>query len=143
MNKWKDKVTIQDLRDYRAICAEIIQKEEELKKGKVHVVDTVQSAANFPYWKHTIAVEGDIYITNADKLKKAIIRLRDKKALIEKYVLEIKPHKVRRICAIYYLEPSHGEKITWEYVADVLNDGSTGDSCRVLLRRYLAINTAR
>lgn len=139
MNKIRD-ITIQDLRDYRAICAEIRHKEEELKAGKVHVADTVQSAAEFPYCKHTVLIEGDIYLKNPSKMKKDIIRLRDKKAHIERFVANIFPHKIRQICEIYYLIPAYGEKITWEYVADQLNDGSTGDSCRILLRRYLALN---
>ena len=138
-NKVSD-VTIQDLRDYRALCAELRTREEEMKKGKIHVADTVQTAANFPYWKHTIVVEGDIYTKNPERLKRHIIALRNKKAHIERFVMNIDPLKIQRIAAIYYLEPAYGEKITWEYVADELNDGSTGESCRKLLHRYVTVN---
>lgn len=134
-----DELTVQDLRDYRAICAELRSKEDELRKGKVHVVDTVQTAANFPYWKHVIAVEGDIYLRDPAKLKKQIIRLRDRKAKIEKLVMRINPATVRRIVQIYFVEPAYGEKITWDYVADKLNDGSTGDACRMKMNRYFAM----
>lgn len=142
MNKVKG-ITIQDLRDYRTICAALKAAEDELASGKQHVVDTVQSAANFPYWKHIVTVEGDIYLKNPDRLKKEIVRLRDKKAKIERFVLNIYPAKIQRIAAIYYLEPAYGEKITWEYIADRLNDGSTGDSCRMMLRRYLLDNCSK
>lgn len=49
-------MTIAELKQYRSICAEIKDLENELKSS--YVGDSVTSASGFPYSKHTVHIEG-------------------------------------------------------------------------------------
>lgn len=129
-------IGLKELRSYRVICAEIIQREEKLKKDKYHVVDAVQTAADFPYWKHTVGIEGDLYPYPVEPERRKIQELRDEKARIERYVESVQDYKIRRCIEICFIEPCDG-KITWEMVADKIGDGSTGDSIRMMIKRYM------
>ena len=135
------QVTIKDLRNYRALCAEIEQKEQSLREKKQHVFDMVQSSAEFPYSQHNVVIEGDVYAAPTHEERARITQLMTKRFAVEKFVGSITDYKVRRIIELYYIEPAYGEKPTWEDVADRLNDGSTGDACRMVVARYFNIRT--
>lgn len=49
-------MTIAELKQYRSLCAEIKDIEDELKGS--YVGDSVTSASGFPYSKHTVHIEG-------------------------------------------------------------------------------------
>lgn len=49
-------MTIAELKQYRNLCAEIEDLEDELKG--FYVGDSVTSASGFPYSKHTVHIEG-------------------------------------------------------------------------------------
>lgn len=49
-------MTIAELKQYRSLCAEIKDLEDELKGS--YVGDSVTSASGFPYSKHTVHIEG-------------------------------------------------------------------------------------
>ena len=129
-------MTINDLRAYRTICAEIDRREEKLRRDRQHVVDTVQTAANFPYWKHVIPVEGDVYPYPVAPERAKIEALKERKVAIERFVAKIADYQTRLIFELYFLSPDGGEKITWERVADIINDGRSGDACRMAVMRY-------
>lgn len=129
-------MTLKELRSYRAICAEIERREDRLNRDRQHVVDTVQTAANFPYWKHVIPVEGDVYPYPVAPERAKIAELRGRKAEIERFVANIADYQTRLIFELYFLAPAAGEKMTWEKVADIINDGRGGDACRMAVLRF-------
>lgn len=132
-------MTLKDLRNYRAITAELNRRVVSLQKDKRHVVDMVQSAADFPYWLHGVTVEGDVYDSAPRDVKATqnrILALAAIKAEIERWVNSIDDYRIRQIAQLYYLAPLHGDKVTWEDVADAMGDGSTGDACRMAFLRY-------
>lgn len=117
------------------LCAEIERKEAQIQKEKLHVVDAVQTAAEHPYWLHTIPVEGDVYPPEVEGLRRIVARKNAEKAYIVRFVNGIEDYKIRRAIEIKYLDPADG-MVTWEMVADQLNDGSTGDSIRKKIARF-------
>ncbi len=129
-------MTAKELRCYRSICSEIIQREEKLKRDRLHVHDAVQSAAEFPYSKHTVPIEGDVYPYPARPEFDRIWALKAKKKSIEKFVSGIQDPQLRRAMEIRYIEPC-SERVTWEMVADLMADGSTGTSLKVMACRYM------
>ncbi len=130
-------MTIKELRDYRAVCAELIQRSKKLRDDRRHVFDAVQSAADFPYSLHTVVVEGDVYPYPALPEFDRIGALRHKKEAVERWARSIDDYSVERIVELYFLTPAYGCKPTWEDVADALGDGSTGDGCRMKFVRYM------
>ena len=129
-------MTLKELRCYRVICSEIAALEGKLNKDKYHVVDAVQSAADFPFWKHTVTVEADLWPYPVEPEKQKLRVLRARKAEIERFVASVPDDKIRRCMEICFIEPC-SERITWEMVADAINDGSTGDSLRMAVKRYV------
>ena len=129
-------MTLKELRCYRVICSEITAIEEKLNRDKYHVVDAVQSAADFPFWKHTVTVEADLYPYPVAPEKEKLCALRVRKSDIERFVSSVPDDKIRRCMEICFIEPCDGH-ITWEMVADALRDGSTGDSLRMAVKRYI------
>lgn len=57
-------MTLEKIKSYRAICAEIRDIEQAL--GKEYAGDAVSSASDFPYSKHTVHIEG--YPSNSGTL---------------------------------------------------------------------------
>ena len=129
-------ITLKDLREYRTICAEIDMLNDKLKRDKRHVYDTVQSAADFPYWKHSVMIEGDIHDYDVTPVVKHIFQLRDRKARLERFVATVPDYKVRRAMEVCFIEPCDGH-VTWEMVADAMGDGSNGNSIRQLVWKYM------
>lgn len=68
-------MTIAELKQYRSICAEIKDLEDELKGS--YVGDSVTSSSGFPYLKHTVHIEG--YKTNGGTVA-TLARLSELKA---------------------------------------------------------------
>ena len=130
-------ITVKDLRNYRAICAEIEDLQDRIRRAKTHVFDTVKSSAEFPYSQHNVVIEGDVYDHPVAAEKARLMALQGKRYQIERFVGNIDDYRVRRIVTIYYIEPADGSKLSWEQVADKLNDGTTGDACRMLVMRYI------
>ena len=129
-------MTLKDLRCYRVICSEIAALEDKLNRDKYHVVDSVQSAADFPYWKHSVAVEGDLYPYPVEPELRKIRNLKARKADIERYVAAVPDIKIRRCMELYFIYPCV-ERVTWEMVADALGDGSTGNAIKIKVSRYV------
>lgn len=125
------------IQNYRVLCAEIRRKEAKIQQEKLHVVDAVQTAAEHPYWLHTIPIEGDIYPADVNDLRREVARKKAQTAYVLRYVQEIENYKIKRAVEIKYIEPAD-EVVTWEKVADELADGSTGDSIRKLIYRHFS-----
>ena len=129
-------MTIHELRNYRAICAELMQKTQQLENDKIHVVDAVQTAAEFPYWKHTVPIEGDIYPYDAKPIRGLILRRKQQKAEIEKFVDGIGNYIVRRAVEVRYIEPCD-EPISWEKTAEIVGYHGNGNALKQLVWKEL------
>ena len=130
-------MTINDLKHYRSLCAELAYRIKRVKNAKHHVFDSVQDASQFPYSKHTVVIEGDVYSRPIVGEYNKIALLKYKKREVERFVESITDDRVRRIVDLYFLSPVYGEKPTWEDVAAQMNDGSTGEACRKKFERYM------
>lgn len=130
------RFTLKDLREYRPLCAEIERLEMELQRDKQHVVDAVQTAADFPYWLHTVPIEGDIYPYDVKPKRQLLAAKRERKRKIEAFVENVPDYKIKRALEVYYIEPCDSH-VSWEMVADALKDGSNGNSIRQLVWQYV------
>ena len=132
-------MTIKELREFRSICGEIEHIDMLLKGKRIHVKDSVQSSATYPYNLRNVSVEGDVYESSSAKLLAKMRKLKIKKAQIEAFVNGIKDDRVRRAIEIYCIEPVGADLKTpkWSDVADIFNDGSTGDSIRMYTERWM------
>lgn len=105
-------MTLDELKNYRLYCSEIKDIELQLKSSS-----SDESTVTLLYRKRELI---------------------DKKDVIEKFVKNIPEYKIRRAIIIYYLEPILFEIVpSWEKVADRIADGSTGDSLRMAVSRFL------
>lgn len=129
-------MTTKDLKNYRAICADIIQKKQMLTKDRQHVVDAVQTAAEFPYWKHTIPIEGDIWPYDPQPIQGLISRRMSEKAEIEEFVAGIENFTVKRAVEERYIVPLFGP-ITWDGVAVKIGYHGSGNALKQYVWQYL------
>ena len=129
-------IGISDLKEYRAICAEIVRRENRVQQLAKHQSSVVQSSANFPYNLHSVSVVGVQYPPEADAERKTIALLKHRKRLIEEAVEEISQPAIRYAVQRKYLDSCFGERVTWDTIADELNDGNTSDAIRVKVKRY-------
>lgn len=130
-------MTIKELRSYRTICAEIEHIDKQL--GRRTVKDSVQSASKHPYSLHSVSVEGDIYERSSPLLLTKKQKLLAQKREIEELICNVSEYRIRRALELYCLEPLNEnlEIPNWENVADMLADGSTGESLRKAVTRFL------
>lgn len=106
-------MTTAELKQYRSICAEISDLEDELNGS--YVGDSVTSASRFPYSKHTVHVEG--YKSDGGTVAKLarLSELKGKKAEIEEFVRGIKDREVRLILSWRYI---NGKKApSWQAIS--------------------------
>ncbi len=106
-------MTIADLKQYRSICAEIKDLEDELKGS--YVGDSVTSASGFPYSKHTVHIEG--YKHDGETVVRLawLSRLKKEKGEIEKFVRGIKDREIKLILSWRYI---NGKKApSWQAIA--------------------------
>lgn len=136
-------MTIKELRNYRAICSQIDHIDRKIKGSRIHVKDSVQSASKHPYSVHNVTVEGDIYDHSSPVLLAKKHRLEVQKQNIESFIENIPDSKIKEAIEIYCTEPigEDGNAPEWNDVADRLADGSTKDSVRMLVTRFLEKNS--
>lgn len=106
-------MTTADLKQYRNICAEIQDLENELKGS--YVGDSVASASGFPYSKHTVHIEG--YKPSGGTVAKLarLSELKVQKAEIEEFVRSIKDREIKLILSWRYM---NGKKApSWQAIA--------------------------
>ena len=125
-----------DLKAYRAICAEITNREKRLEDSKIHTEAVVQGSTQFPYNKRAIHVEGDLYPSGSDSERHKITLLKIRKREIEEAVENIDDYCARYAITRKFLDNSYGERVTWETVADELGN-TTGEAIRTRVSRYL------
>lgn len=132
-------MTKEQLKKYRALKFELADVNTQIQLGSTQ--DSVQgSMKEFPWTIGTRHVEGV-----PDEDYDLLVRKSNLKAQIkeiENFVNGIKDFKIRKAIKMYYIEPidESGEKIKWESIANKFYDGSTGDSIRISVQRYLKKN---
>lgn len=128
---------IERLKNYRALCDEIMDKKSRLKSKTAGIVVS-GSSTEFPYTKHAISIEGVTTSEENAKLLQKIKTLEQEKEEIEDFVYAIEDSQTRRIFEYRYLLGSH--KYTWERIAQILGGGNTRDSVRMIAKRFFEKN---
>lgn len=106
-------MTTAELKQYRSICAEIKDLEDELNSSLVG--DSVTSASNFPYSKHTVHIEG--YKPSGGTVAKLarLSELKAQKGEIEEFVRCVKDREIKLILSWRYI---NGRKApSWQAIA--------------------------
>ena len=88
-------MTIDELKNYRSICAEIADIKKELAGH--YAGDTVQSGSKHPYSVHNVRIEG--YKSDAETIKKLtrLSELNTQKDKITKFIFECPDNQMRYI----------------------------------------------
>lgn len=132
-------MTKEQLKKYRELKLELQDINTDISNSTIH--DSVSgSMKNFPWTIGTRHVEG-VPDEDYDLLIKKSNRIAQIKE-IEDFVNGIHNYRIKKAIQIYYIdEIEEGEdKPTWEDVADKFNDGSTGDSIKQAVSRFIRNN---
>ena len=130
-------MTKEQLKKYRTLKAELADLELDIKSKTLH--DSVQrSKRGFPYTFGHDHIEGvpDDQYDPYDLIRKSSLKVQIRE--IEKFVNGIEDFRIRKAVKIYYIDPidESGDKPTWNSIADKFDDGSTGDSVRMIVKRF-------
>ena len=132
-------LTKEQLKRYRALKFELADVNTQIQLGSTQ--DSVQgSMKEFPWTIGTRHVEGV-----PDEDYDLLVRKSDLKAQIkeiEDFVNGIHNYRIKKAIQIYYIDDieSGEDKPTWEDVADKFYDGSTGDSVKQAVSRFIRNN---
>ena len=130
---------LRTIKDYRFICASIERCAKEIERRRQHVRETVQSAVDFPYWKHTVTVEGDIFDAGTDELRRELSELQAKKREVERFVKKIDDYAVKRAIEEKYISFAV-EPVTWEATAELIGYPGSGNGLKVMVWRWIEKN---
>ena len=122
-------MTLKQLKNYRAICAEIADIKQELQGH--YAGDTVQSGSKHPYSVHNVRVEGYKSDGNTLSLLARLSVLEHSRKDIEEYINNIDDYQTKKMFALRFI---YG--YSWVQVAHKIR-GNTADSCRMRVMRYL------
>ena len=144
-------MTIDELKNYRSICAEIADIKKELAGH--YAGDTVQSGSKHPYSVHNVRIEGYKSDDSTISLLTRLSVLEHSREEIKKFVDSIPHYRTRKALYLYYIAPINevdpdsrikgmdifvwGKKPTWEDVADVIGNGVTGNALKTETNRFL------
>lgn len=132
-------MTKEQLKRYRELKFELADVNTQIQLGSTQ--DSVQgSKKEFPWTIGTRHVEGV-----PDEDYDLLVRKSDLKAQIkeiEDFVNSIHNYRIKKAIQIYYIDDieSGEDKPTWEDVADKFYDGSTGDSVKQAVSRFIRNN---
>lgn len=132
-------MTKEQLKRYRALKFELADVNTQIQLGSTQ--DSVQgSMKEFPWTIGTRHVEGV-----PDEDYDLLVRKSNLKAQIkeiEDFVNSIHNYRIKKAIQIYYINDieSGEDKPTWEDVADKFYDGSTGDSVKQAVSRFIRNN---
>ena len=106
-------MTTADLKQYRSICLEINDLEDEIK-GE-YVGDAVTSASRFPYGKRTMYIEGCKHDGSTAAMLARLSELKAQKSEIEEFVRGAKDREIKLILSWRYI---NGRKApSWQAIA--------------------------
>ena len=132
-------MTKEQLKRYRALKFELADVNTQIQLGSTQ--DSVQgSMKEFPWTIGTRHVE-----VVSDEDYDLLVRKSNLKAQIkeiEDFVNGIHNYRIKKAIQIYYIDDieSGEDKPTWEDVADKFYDGSTGDSVKQAVSRFIRNN---
>lgn len=124
---------IEQLKNYRSLCNEIMDKKDRLKNKTVGLVVSGCST-EFPYTKHPISIEGVISSNENAKLLERIKALEKEKEEIEDFVYSISDSQTRRIFEYRYLLGAH--KYTWQRIATIIGENDESYPRRIVKRFF-------
>lgn len=130
-------MTIEQLKKYRDICAEIEEIQQELD-SKHYVADTVSVCTPPSYTAHSKRIDGFPPKGNTLSLLAELSTLRAQQRACEEWVNHIPSYRIRKAIELYYISPIEiGEdKPTWESIADKIGNGETSYSLKKAVGRY-------
>lgn len=108
-----DYVTIDKLKSYRNLCAEISDIKSQLDKR--YAGDTVQSASKHPYSVHSVRVEGYKSDGNTISLLTRLSILERSRAEVEEFVKGISDYNIKRIIKYRYMIGKR--PMSWQAIA--------------------------
>lgn len=124
-------MTIDKLKSYRGICAEI--KDIKSKLSGSYVGDTVQSGSKHPYSVHNVHIEGLVPSGNTVSLLARLSNLKKQKSEIEEYIEKIKDYQTKKIFELKFFEGK-----TYLQIAMILSNGKISKSAvQMRIERYL------
>lgn len=123
-------MTIEQLKKYRDICAEIEEIQQELD-SKHYVADTVSVCTPPSYTAHSKHIEGYLPNGNTLSLLTRLSDLRTQKRTCEEYIDSIKDWQTKKMFELKFIEG-----YSWVQVAHKVR-GNTADSCRMKVKRFL------
>ena len=127
-------MTAAELKQYRSICREIEENEEELERQTA--ADTVTASdAQFPFIKHSVTVRGIIPDERNRQRLEHIAALRRQKKRIESFAAGIDDSITRRIFELRYIKGDFAP--SWEAVAQAIGGMNSADSVRKTAARFL------
>ncbi len=132
-------MTKEQLKKYRELKFELADVNTQIQLGSTQ--DSVQgSKKEFPWTIGTRHVEGV-----PDEDYDLLVRKSDLTAQIkeiEDFLNSIHNYRIKKAIQIYYIDDieSGEDKPTWEDVADKFYDGSTGDSVKQAVSRFIRNN---
>lgn len=132
-------MTKEQLKRYRALKFELADVNTQIQLGSTQ--DSVQgSMKEFPWTIGTRHVEGVPDEDYGLLVRKSNLKAQIKE--IEDFVNGIHNYRIKKAIQIYYIDDieSGADKPTWEDVADKFNDGSTGDSVKQTVSRFIRNN---
>lgn len=106
-------MTIAELKQYRSLCAEIKDIEDELKGS--YVGDSVTSASGFPYSKHTVHIEGYKSSGGTVAMLARLAELKAQKSEVEEFVRSIKDREIKLILLWRFI--SGNKAPSWQAIA--------------------------
>lgn len=132
-------MTKEQLKRYREWKLELQDINAGISNSTIHG-SVSGSKKEFPWTIGTRHVEGV-----PDEDYDLLVRKSDLKAQIkeiEDFVNSIHNYRIKKAIQIYYIDDieSGEDKPTWEDVADKFNDGSTGDSVKQAISRFIRNN---
>lgn len=121
------------LRYYRDNSVELDTIQMRLREEEV--VDAVQSAAKFPYSKHTAYVQGIPDNATTIQLRTRARELRRDMRMAERFANSLPKHQLREAVKLYYIR-NVPERYTWEAVASIVCYLGGGEALRKNIMRY-------
>ena len=124
-------MTVAELKQYRSICRELVEKNIELKSKTIQ--GTVRgSDSEFPYTQHTMSVSGVESSNSNMRLLRRIDYLKRKKQEIEDFIDGIDDSLTRRIFEYRYFKI-----MNWEEVSIRIGGDNTPGAVKKRHDRYL------
>lgn len=127
-------MTIEQLKKYRDICAEIDEIQQELD-GRHYAADTVSVCTPPSYTAHSKRIEGYLPDGNTLSLLARLSDLRAQKIACEEYIGSIEDRQTRRMFELKFYKGK-----TYLQISMILGGGMSKSCVQMRIQRYLNEN---